>query len=70
MKHKEIKDAKIEKLYSMQTEFSSEIMRLNLLKFSGNLKQTHSISERKKNLARVKTEINNRKRVTSGGSNA
>ena len=67
MKYKEIKESSDKNLMNLEKEFKGEILNLSLQLRSGGLKQTSKLSEKKKDLARVKTEMKSRELNKAGG---
>ena len=70
MKQSEYSKRSDSDLSSMEKELYSEALNIRLQHRSGGLKRTSSIKQKKRELARVKTEISKRRIASVGGKDA
>ena len=68
LKAKEIRDQSVEEIQAMYQDLSKELYLLvNELKLSKKLEKPHLIKDKKKDIARVLTILNEKKRNSAGG---
>lgn len=60
MKATEIREKTVQELTNLLLESEKSLLTLNIKKSTGQLKQTHLIRETRKDIARIKTELNAR----------
>jgi large subunit ribosomal protein L29 len=66
MKPKELRALSFEELMAKQKTLAEELYHLNELRYTGRVEKPHKFSLVKKDIARIKSIINERKEKTNG----
>lgn len=60
MKAAELRDKSVQELTDLETQLRDELFRLRMKHFTGQLQQVSELKERKRDIARIQTILNER----------